>query len=117
MNAAFFSDTRRVDKNVAPPYAIHLDLNRNIDGIAGGSGNGTDNHSLRASQGIDDGRLSHVGAPDDRELERIKRERFVVPCSWLMPVGSHKLNGLIQQLFDSLAMNRRHRKKFFESEC
>jgi len=63
-----FAHTRRVNQYIGLARARCLDLKGNIDRIASGSWNGADDDPFGLSEGIDDGRLAHIGPTDNREL-------------------------------------------------
>ena len=51
-------------------HTLGHDLEGHIHRITRGAGDGADNHPFRLGEGIDDGRLAHVGTANDGELQR-----------------------------------------------
>ena len=63
---SFLANAGGVDQDIGMPLPFILDFDGHVHRVARGSGNGADNHAFGLSEGIDDARLSDVGAPNDR---------------------------------------------------
>ena len=94
VDAAAATDARCVDQ---PPGSVFTDDAR-IDRVAGGPSNGTDDRALLSADGIEQAGFTHIGATDDRHLDRLLLVPFLI---LRRQIGEH----LIEQITGAHTMD------------
>jgi hypothetical protein len=123
MNAPFLADPGRVDQEVWLSDPIGFDLERHVDRIASGAGDGTYNDTSGLGEGINDGRLADIGPADDG-----KSKRFLaagagagtggrrVFCRGNRRFGGEQRDGGIHEIVDAPFVDRTDREDSIETE-
>src|SRR5258706_7961675 len=113
-DASGLAQACRVDEQVALASSFGIDLKWHIDCVARSARNRTNDHALRLREGIDDGRLAHIGPAYDGQLQWFGR-RLLTGFRICGSSGQVRDRG-IEQGFDAFPVNGGYRKKLFKTE-
>jgi hypothetical protein len=100
------AQARRVDEDQAPP----VDLQREVDRVAGRSGDVAHDHALGPEQAVDERGLADVRAPDDGEADDV-----VVLLLGLVLLGQ-QLDDAVEQIAGAEPLGGRHGDRVAQAE-
>ncbi len=111
IDASFLADAGGVDEDVTLANAGGFDFEGDIDGVAGGAGDGADDDAVGLGEGVDDGGFADIGAADDGEFEGVTVVAFVA-----FAFGD-EFEGGVHEAVDAAAVDGADGENGFEAEA